>query len=345
MTTREINLSLTLFTCLQEPRSRGSAQQPSQQAVVSVLRHLSQKERLGTAALVCCAWRAAAAAASTDIEAQLADLAEDEAQEVAATSLAIWLAAHGSGVQHLSIRGYPDWCSLLQLRLPFGCLLQLRSCTLVYCTLFDKDDDKAPSSGSISTGIGSISPLSALACLTSLELVSVQLRWPAGLQALSVLTGLRQLNIEDVLTDAAAADGHGLKFLQPMQQLTALTVVDDDYPAATAVAAAPAVAVLAQLTGLRVLHLSLSDMSPVSLACLVALTNLTVLHSTYRLELRVPDEPRHSRRGPRRSTACSPRPRFSHASCELTSKVNCTLQLRLLGWRRSGAVRCMKAWT
>jgi hypothetical protein len=249
----------------------------------------NELEFLATCALVCHAWRtAAAAAACTDITFDLADLAglqysdddddnDDTKDEHLARvrSLTRWLTAHGSSVQHLHVSGPGVDCWInrqrVKIALPFMQLHQLQSFTCDNWVLAEQRDEATSSSSSSAASESGSGPLSSLTSLTALELAYVRLDWRADIQGIGALTRLRQLHLIDVdgYSNGCGEDEFS-PFLQ-LTQLTALTIRCAAYNSPVEVA------VVAQLTGLRSLELSLKRLTTVEAACLLPLTNLTKL--------------------------------------------------------------------
>jgi hypothetical protein len=175
---------------------------------------MPQRERLAAAPLVCGDWEAAAVAASTQVGAYFTCGKGAEQREAKQRSLALWLETHGMLVQQLRV------VNSAGLTLPFENLQQLRACTLISCSLPQPQGLAGSSS----------STLCDLISLTSLRLSKVKL-FDSGLQALSVLTGLRRLHLAEVA--AIGANPHrqlGSLCLKQLAQLTQLYVEMGMFP-------------------------------------------------------------------------------------------------------------------
>jgi hypothetical protein len=244
--------------------------------------NLKEFEVQRTCALVCHAWRTAAAAACTDLVYVLEELEDDEAkdQQLARTmSFTRWLATHGSSVQHLELLGPRENSRMhrehLTIELPFTQLQQLQSFTCELCVLAEHQDRASSSS----------SPLSSMTSLTALTLWHVGLDWQAGIQGISALTHLRQLTLDNLRDkdDEEIVDCCSLSCspLLQLPRLTALTVIQENNSSPV-----EAAALVAQLTGLRSLELGIGKLPAVGMACLLALTNLTKLNCSYGIQMR-----------------------------------------------------------
>jgi hypothetical protein len=201
-----------------------------QEALVQVLARLDQRTRLQAAALVCRAWRAAAAAASIEVTAALQNSEDSSRQH----SLSMYLAAHGTAVYHLNIigdltsaaRGSTAAVHTSLVELPCNQLGQLSSCSALRCSI--KQCNLRPVSTSTASlynvsSSSSSNALSGLSSLTALDLESVSLL-TFSLEALTALTVLQRLRLVNISAAAASATAQprGALCLQLLTQLTSV---------------------------------------------------------------------------------------------------------------------------
>jgi hypothetical protein len=186
--------------------------------VLHVLRHADMQQRLGPCSLVCRAWRAAAVSVTDSISVEI----DCWKQTGRIRSAAEWLRKHGAALKHITLLNTSVEPVLLQL--PFAELKQLCSLSLQGCELQDQQedsqngcskattqprqeqdtaDDHASSSSSSSSHSTQLS-LFGLTNLTALDLSNVTWSLNVGLNAVSTLTGLRQLRLSTVTEDMPA---------------------------------------------------------------------------------------------------------------------------------------------
>ena len=156
----------------------------SEQLLVRVLQHVQPAQRLGSCALVCRAWRAAAAMATTEI---------DKAYVTQATcdSLSAWLQSHPAPAAISSISINAPWSSnpQLQLQLPLQQLRGLHVLILERVPWMPAAQlQQAAGPAGAAAGLQAL-PALQLTAVTHLELdgVSVQLDGVASMTALQKL--------------------------------------------------------------------------------------------------------------------------------------------------------------
>uniref|UniRef100_A0A383WCU0 F-box domain-containing protein n=1 Tax=Tetradesmus obliquus TaxID=3088 RepID=A0A383WCU0_TETOB len=182
--------------------------------VTHVMRHVDQQQRLGTCSLVCRMWRAAAAAATSNV--RLAPKWEPRTP-VRLENLSRWLLQHAAAaavkqlvVDYTCQSGSGGMKVPKLLQLPAAQLQQLQKLDVLQCQLSFHADARSlqqlqqpeatptlASSSSSSRG-GSRHALSSLTSLTSLALQDVELASPAELVGLSTLSSLQQLHLSNV---------------------------------------------------------------------------------------------------------------------------------------------------
>ncbi|KAF8062024.1 PAT11 [Scenedesmus sp. PABB004] len=167
---------------------RSSGQELPVEVLALVLRRLSVRDRLGAAARVARAWRAAAVLATSEVQFNKAT-GDDDRQVQKGKVLLAWLGRHGRHVERVDIH---SWWSLevqLPLLLP---LPALRHLSLEDVTLLPPD---APVAGGEAAGAAA-APAAAAA---GDQLTSLRLLGCCGSLAceLSTLTALRDLELEE----------------------------------------------------------------------------------------------------------------------------------------------------
>jgi hypothetical protein len=109
-----------------------SVPQLPQELVSQVLRNVGVRRRLASCSLVCKAWRAAAAAATSRVSLCLERFELNLGPAV--DSLGQWLAAHGAGVTNIRIFGDAS-TSDVAVQLPYPTLTQLQQLHIHNCCL------------------------------------------------------------------------------------------------------------------------------------------------------------------------------------------------------------------
>uniref|UniRef100_A0A383VN45 F-box domain-containing protein n=1 Tax=Tetradesmus obliquus TaxID=3088 RepID=A0A383VN45_TETOB len=178
--------------------------------LVHVLSYLQPAQRLGSAALVCKAWREAANAATSSI-AYLFDYADYDASSRQLASMTAWL-ERGAAQQVTSIDLHCGWgedeCDFGEVYLPLQQLGKLRTLKLVSLDLLK---EPLPGTSSSSSSVAGINPLAAMSSsLTALELWDVTLpsfdSMPELFRCMASLSKLQRLELTSVRTEPPAHD-------------------------------------------------------------------------------------------------------------------------------------------
>uniref|UniRef100_A0A383VKR1 F-box domain-containing protein n=1 Tax=Tetradesmus obliquus TaxID=3088 RepID=A0A383VKR1_TETOB len=198
-------------------REKPPSQLP-QELVTHVLRHADLQQRLGSCSLVCHTWRAAAAAASSDVRLDGTSCLTP-ISGLRIKSLGHWLLQHAAGVTQLEVhtrsivlQAAPGTDKVLQL--PAAQMQRLQTLSVSKCHLEvqqgvcgvqqQQQQQQLPhalrtiTSSSSSSSDSGRQALTGLSSLTSLLLSSVGLIGPVGLGGLSALSGLQQLQLSEV---------------------------------------------------------------------------------------------------------------------------------------------------
>jgi hypothetical protein len=173
-----------------------------------VLRHVDLQQRLGSCSLVCKAWRAAAAAATSKVSLKLNTFEQPKA--ILARSLGQWLGVHGAAVTHLSVTdAHPHPFAPFQL--PCTVLTQLQELKIHSCQL----QEPGSSSVSVNAAHGQQQHLTAHQSPSFLSSSSSSTSGQHSLACMTNLTALLLDNVKYGLSDAVS----GLSELTGLQQL------------------------------------------------------------------------------------------------------------------------------